>query len=44
MTGADAAIVVTEWPELKDVVWAEVHDVMHRAVTFDGRNLLDPST
>jgi UDPglucose 6-dehydrogenase len=40
--GADAVIVVTEWPELKDIDWAAARSVMRRAVCFDGRNLLDP--
>lgn len=40
---ADAAIVVTEWPQLKEVDWAEAVRVMRRPVLFDGRNLLDPA-
>src|SRR6266404_1720453 len=39
---ADAAVVVTEWPELRSLVSAEVHDAMARPVLIDGRNLLDP--
>jgi UDPglucose 6-dehydrogenase len=42
LTGADAAIVVTEWPELLEVSWARARHVMRRAVVFDGRNMLDP--
>lgn len=42
MAGADAAVVVTEWPELNDIPWAEAHAVMRRPLVFDGRNLLDP--
>ncbi|MFC4120265.1 UDP-glucose dehydrogenase family protein [Nonomuraea zeae] len=41
--GADAAIVVTEWPQLKEVDWARAASVMRRPVLFDGRNLLDPA-
>ncbi len=42
--GADAAIVVTEWPELRDVLPSdEVRDVMARPLIIDGRNLLDPA-
>lgn len=41
--GADAAIVVTEWPQLKDVDWAQAASAMRRPVLFDGRNLLDPA-
>jgi UDPglucose 6-dehydrogenase len=40
--GADAAIVVTEWPELRDVLPSdEVRDAMARPLIIDGRNLLD---
>ena len=42
--GADAAIVVTEWPELRDVLPSdEVRDAMARPLIVDGRNLLDPA-
>ncbi len=43
MAGADAAIVVTEWPQLKEVDWAAVAGAMRRPVLYDGRNLLDPA-
>jgi UDPglucose 6-dehydrogenase len=39
---ADAAVIVTEWPELRSVASAEVRDAMARPVLIDGRNLLDP--
>jgi len=39
---ADAAVIVTEWPELKEIVTTEVRDAMARPVIIDGRNLLDP--
>ncbi|MET9344575.1 UDP-glucose/GDP-mannose dehydrogenase family protein [Nonomuraea sp. NPDC003804] len=41
--GADAAIVVTEWPQLTEVDWTRAASVMRRPVLFDGRNLLDPA-
>lgn len=41
--GADAAILVTEWPQLKEVDWAGAVRSMRRPVLFDGRNLLDPA-
>lgn len=41
--GADAAIVVTEWPQLREADWAHAAAVMRRPVLFDGRNLLDPA-
>jgi UDPglucose 6-dehydrogenase len=39
---ADAAVIVTEWPELKAVATAEVREAMARPIIVDGRNLLDP--
>jgi UDPglucose 6-dehydrogenase len=40
--GADAAVIVTEWPELRDLARPEIRDSMRRALIIDGRNLLDP--
>jgi UDPglucose 6-dehydrogenase len=40
--GADAAVVVTEWPELRDLASAEVRAAMATPLIVDGRNLLDP--
>jgi UDPglucose 6-dehydrogenase len=39
---ADAAVIVTEWPELATLATAEVRDAMARPLIVDGRNLLDP--
>jgi UDPglucose 6-dehydrogenase len=39
---ADAAVIVTEWPELSTLASAEVRDAMAQPVIIDGRNLLDP--
>jgi UDPglucose 6-dehydrogenase len=39
---ADAAVIVTEWPELRGVASAEVRDRMRTPLIVDGRNLLDP--
>ena len=39
---ADAAVIVTEWPELATLASAEVRDAMTRPLIIDGRNLLDP--
>jgi UDPglucose 6-dehydrogenase len=39
---ADAAVIVTEWPELRALVAPEVRDAMARPLIIDGRNLLDP--
>ncbi|GIH97089.1 UDP-glucose dehydrogenase family protein [Planobispora siamensis] len=43
LEGADAAIVVTEWPQLEEVDWVWAATAMRRPVLFDGRNLLDPA-
>jgi UDPglucose 6-dehydrogenase len=40
--GADAVVLVTEWPELADVDWASVAAGMRTPVFVDGRNMLDP--
>src|SRR5207249_524481 len=40
--GADAAVIVTEWPELRSIVSPEVREAMASPVLVDGRNLLDP--
>ena len=42
VTGADAAVVVTEWEELRDLPTAEVREVMRDPLIIDGRNFLDP--
>jgi UDPglucose 6-dehydrogenase len=41
--GADAAVIVTEWPELRDLASAEVRAAMRTPLIVDGRNLLDPA-
>ena len=40
---ADGAVIVTEWPELKEVPWAEARTLMRTPLLVDGRNLLDPA-
>jgi UDPglucose 6-dehydrogenase len=40
--GADAAVIVTEWPELESLASEEVRDAMRTPLIVDGRNLLDP--
>jgi UDPglucose 6-dehydrogenase len=39
--GADAAVLVTEWPEFADLDWAEVAKRMRHPLLVDGRNFLD---
>ncbi len=40
--GADAAVIVTEWAELKQLASPAVHAAMATPLIVDGRNLLDP--
>ena len=42
VAGADAAVIVTEWDELRSLASEEVRQAMNRPVIIDGRNLLDP--
>ena len=42
LSGADAAVVVTEWGELRGIDWAEAAPLMRRALIVDGRNVLEP--
>ena len=39
---ADAAIIVTEWPEFAALASGEVREAMRTPLIVDGRNLLDP--
>ena len=41
--GADAAVVVTEWPELAGILTPEVRASMRSPIVIDGRNFLDPA-
>ncbi|HZP71763.1 MAG TPA: UDP-glucose/GDP-mannose dehydrogenase family protein [Gaiellaceae bacterium] len=43
VTGADAAVIVTEWNELRNLASAEVRNAMANPLIVDGRNLLDPA-
>jgi len=42
VAGADAAVIVTEWPQLEGIATADVRDAMRHPLIVDGRNLLDP--
>jgi len=42
VSGADAVLLLTEWPEFRELDWARVHGMMVRPLVLDGRNLLDP--
>jgi UDPglucose 6-dehydrogenase len=39
--GADAVVLVTEWPEFAHLDWAEVASRMRGDLVIDGRNALD---
>jgi UDPglucose 6-dehydrogenase len=41
VTGVDAAVIVTEWPEFADLDLEEMKRAMKTPVIVDGRNLLD---
>ena len=41
LAGADAAVLVTEWPEFAQLDWAEAAARMARPLLVDGRNFLD---
>ncbi|MGE5690797.1 MAG: UDP-glucose dehydrogenase family protein [Pseudomonadota bacterium] len=42
IAGADAAVIVTEWPELHALLRPEAREAMRRPLLIDGRNMLDP--
>ncbi len=44
LAGADAAILVTEWPEFSELDWGELAGQMANPLLVDGRNFLDPET
>ncbi len=41
VTGADACIVVTEWPEFAELDWSAVRERMAGGLVVDGRNFAD---
>jgi UDP-glucose 6-dehydrogenase len=42
LDGADAVVLVTEWPEFAELDWAELAKRMANPLVVDGRNFLDP--
>jgi UDPglucose 6-dehydrogenase len=42
LEGADAAVLVTEWPEFAELDWDAAAERMARSLIVDGRNFLDP--
>jgi UDPglucose 6-dehydrogenase len=43
VAGADAAVLVTEWPQLAGLDWDALGATMRTRVFVDGRNMLDPA-
>jgi UDPglucose 6-dehydrogenase len=41
--GADAAVIVTEWDELRGLAREEVRQAMANPLIVDGRNFLEPA-
>jgi UDPglucose 6-dehydrogenase len=41
LEGADGAVLVTEWPEFRDLEWARIKGLMRHPLVVDGRNFLD---
>ncbi|HWM64750.1 MAG TPA: UDP-glucose/GDP-mannose dehydrogenase family protein [Solirubrobacterales bacterium] len=44
LEGADAAVLVTEWPQFAELDWVAAAGRMARPLIVDGRNFLDPGT
>jgi UDPglucose 6-dehydrogenase len=42
LAGVDAAVLVTEWGEFRDLDWTAAAEAMARPLVVDGRNFLDP--
>jgi UDPglucose 6-dehydrogenase len=42
VAGADACIIVTEWPEFAELDWSEAARRMRGRLVVDGRNFVDP--
>jgi UDPglucose 6-dehydrogenase len=43
LSGADAAIIATDWDEFRKLDWKRISGEMARPFVIDARNLLDPS-
>jgi UDPglucose 6-dehydrogenase len=44
LEGADAAVIVTEWPEFAELDWNQAAERMPGRLVIDGRNFVDPKT
>jgi UDPglucose 6-dehydrogenase len=43
LAGADAVVLVTEWPEFRELDWVAARATMRFPLMVDGRNFLDPA-
>jgi UDPglucose 6-dehydrogenase len=43
LAGADAVVLVTEWPEFAELDWADLAQRMANPLIIDGRNFLEPA-
>ncbi len=43
LEGADAMVLVTEWPQFRKPDWEQVKELLAAPVVFDGRNQYDPA-
>jgi UDPglucose 6-dehydrogenase len=41
LEGADGAVLVTEWPEFRELDWRRIAGLMRNPLVVDGRNFLD---
>jgi UDPglucose 6-dehydrogenase len=44
LEGADAAVLVTEWPQFAELDWGALAETMANPLLVDGRNFLDPAS
>ena len=42
-SGADALLLLTEWPEFAELDWVHVRKLLKLPIVLDGKNLLDPA-
>ena len=43
LTGADAAVICTEWPDFRTLPWAELIAAMRRPLIFDANRFVKSS-
>jgi UDPglucose 6-dehydrogenase len=42
LKGADCAVLVTEWPQFRELDWQRLGPLMKHRILFDGRDIYDP--